>query len=94
MKEYLNKELSEEENIKMKMDLLNSLKYFAEKHPKDEEINVGKNTPKKAKSILDNLNKKDDRTISKDVFNVCMEWAGLPYRIEGKNGAPYLIIEK
>lgn len=66
-----NKEMSKAENIKWKMDNKEALIYF---YQKDEKCTEGK-----VKDF-----RKTDRALTADIFNICMEQAGLPYKMSGR----------
>lgn len=79
--EVLDKSMSGEENKKWKNDVRKQLLYFLkerEDYSSSDEIGITRN----------------DRTITAERFNRCMEQAGLPYEMLKSYNEPYEIIRK
>lgn len=78
---YLDRELDGEENKKIKIEIMESLRRLL-------ELCVAKNEDRE---VLDADIRKKDRVLSANKFNECMESIGLEYRMTGGNKRSYFI---
>lgn len=81
IEEKLGKEIDASENKEIKKLLKDSLKYFYQKKPDYDA------------KIIKYLNQ-NDRLISQDTFNICMETTDLPYRMTKTTGKTYCITKE
>lgn len=77
IEKLLNKEFGKKENIALKTKVNNALIHFLISNEGDQN--------------MVQQCKKNDRPISENIFNRCMEISGLPYKMTKPNGSTFLI---
>ena len=77
IEKLLNKEFGKKENITLKTKVNNALIHFLISNEGDQN--------------MVQQCKKNDRPISENIFNRCMEISGLPYKMIKPNGSTFLI---